>query len=368
MNNMIVMALFLFSQFSVAAELVEMTALQQKNLGVKVAKLQAASQVAGQVYPAEVVVPVNQVRVVSSAYAGLVDQLHVTAGQEVKQGQVLANITSPELITMQREYLQSSTQLRLAKQSLDRDAALFKDGIIAEKRLQTSQNAHLESTAQHNEHRQLLRLSGLSDKAIKQLDFGGRYQNGIVLTAPVSGVVLEQMVAQGQRIDATSPLLKIAKMQPLWVEIHVPLVDIKRSHIQKGALVSIKGIDAFGTVIALLPNAKSQNQTAIVRAEVRDGAANLFPSQMVDAMIVLANTAVGNTSFSVPTAALVSHQLRTVLFVQTSKGFEVREAKVLSTQGAISTIAGTFNGTEQVAINGTAAIKASWQGMGGAEE
>lgn len=368
MKNIMIIALTVFSHYAMAAETIPMTVLQQKNLSVKVAKLQLASQATGQAYPAEVVVPVNQVRVVSSAYAGLVDQLIVTAGQTVKQGQGLAHITSPELVTMQREYLQSGAQQRLAKQSLDRDSTLFKEGIIAEKRLQASQNAHVESAAQHNERRQLLKLSGLSNQTIKQLDAGGRYQNGITLTAPVSGVVLEQMVAQGQRIDATSPLLKIAQMYPLWVEIRVPLADIKRSNIQKGALISVKGADASGAVIALLPSLKSQDQTAIVRAEVKQGAANLFPSQMVDAMITPVNTALGDNSYSVPTAALVNHQSRTVLFVQTSQGFEVREARVLSTHGAISTITGEFNGTEQVAIHGTAAIKASWQGMGGAEE
>jgi RND family efflux transporter MFP subunit len=365
MNKMIYMFLILLSPFANAADIVQMTALQQKNLGVKVAKLQVANQAMGQAYPAEVVVPVNQMRVVSSAYAGLVDQLNVTAGQTVKRGQVLAHVISPEMITMQREYLQSNAQKRLAKQSLDRDAALFKEGVVAEKRLQAAQNVHLESVAQLNERRQLLKLSGLTDQAINKLDKDGQYQQGIALTAPISGVVLEQTVAQGQRIDATTPLLKIAQMNPLWVEIHVPLADIKHRNIQKGAPISVKGMNVTGKIIALLPSAQSQDQTAIVRAEVNQGVENLFPSQMVDAMITPVNTGDGGTGYTVPTAALANHQSRTVLFVQTAKGFEVREATVLSTQGSVSTISGEFNGTEQIAVMGTAAIKASWQGMGG---
>jgi multidrug efflux pump subunit AcrA (membrane-fusion protein) len=365
MKKMIYIAFVLFSHLVNAADSVQITPLQQKNLGIKVTKLQATNQTMGQAYPAEVVVPVNQVRVVSSAYAGLVDQLSVTAGQTVQRGQILAHVVSPEMITMQREYLQSSAQKRLAKQSLDRDASLYKEGIVAEKRLQASQNLHLESVAQLNERRQLLKLSGLTDKVINQLDKDGQYQQGLALVAPVSGVVLEQMVAQGQRIDATTPLLKIAQMRPLWVEIHVPLADIKHRNIQKGALISVKGMNATGRIIAMLPSVKSQDQTAIVRAEVSDGVESLFPSQMVDAMIMPANTSVGGTSYSVPTAALINYQSRTVLFVQTTKGFEVHEAKVLNTQGSVSIIAGEFNGTEQVAVSGTAAIKASWQGMGG---
>lgn len=354
----------LYCNQTMAADIVKITTLQQKNLNVKTVKLQAETTTSGQVYPGEVVVPVNQVRVVSSAYAGLVDQLLVTAGQTVKKGQVLAHIISPELISMQREYLQSNTQRRLAKQSLDRDEALFKDGIIAEKRLQTSQNGHIETAAQMNERRQLLKLSGMGDGSISQLEKSGRYQNGVALVAPISGVVLEQMVSQGQRIDAVMPLLKIAQLSPLWVEAHVPLTDLKKNRIQKGALVTIKDLDASGTVITVLPSMRTQDQTAIVRAEVSRGVDQLFPSQMVD--VIISSTANANVnSFKVPTSALVNHKSRVVVFVQTDAGFEVREVKVLNTQGDVTSIAGEFNGTEKIVISGTAAIKASWQGMGG---
>ncbi len=356
--------LALYCNQTMAADIIKMTTIQQQNLNVKTVKLQAETSAPGQVYPAEVVVPVNQVRVVSSAYAGLVDQLQVTAGQTVKKGQVLANIISPDLISMQREYLQSNAQRRLAKQSLDRDEALFKDGIIAEKRLQASQNSHLETAAQMNERRQLLKLSGMGDSSISQLEKSGHYQNGVTLVAPISGVVIEQMVSQGQRIDAVMPLLKIAQLNPLWVEAHVPLTDLKKNHIQKGSLITIKDQDTSGTVITVLPSMRAQDQTAIVRAEVRRGVDQLFPSQMVDVIISSKSSANAN-SFKVPTSALVNHKSLVVVFVQTGTGFEVREVKVLNTQGDISSITGEFNGTEKIVISGTAAIKASWQGLGG---
>jgi membrane fusion protein, heavy metal efflux system len=356
------LSLFFFSSVS-AADLVKMTALQQKNIGIKTSVLQASISSAGQAYPAEVVVPVDQIRVVSTAHSGLMNQLTVTTGQSVKRGQVLAQISSPELITMQREYLQNQSQLRLAKQSLDRDVALFKDGIIAEKRLQASQSAYRETQAQQNEQYQLLKFSGASDNAIKNLQNKGSFQNGVTLTAPISGVVLDVMVAQGQRVDSTMPLLKIAQLKPLWVEVHVPLTDIKKSNIQKGALVNIKGIDASGKVIAMLPSMRSQDQAAIVRASITQGADNLFPSQMVDAMI--ATSSANDRSFNVPTGAVVNHQARNVVFVQTAQGFDAREVKIISIQGDISTVAGALLGTEKIATSGTAAIKAAWQGIGG---
>jgi cobalt-zinc-cadmium efflux system membrane fusion protein len=56
-----------------------------------------------------------------------------------------------------------------------------------------------------------------------------------------------------------------------------------------------------------------------------------------------------------------------VVFVQTKNGFYAKEVKLLNSQGEVSTIAGEFTGAEQVVVSGTAAIKASWLGMGGAE-
>ena len=358
LNNLL-FSLFFGSQV-LAADVVKMTALQQKNLGIKTSRLQASNNTLGQAYPAEVVVPVDQIRVVSTAHAGLMNQLNVTAGQAVKRGQVLAQISSPELITMQRNYLQSQSQLRLAKQSLDRDAALFKDGIIAEKRLQASQSAHSEALAMQNEQRQLLNLSGMSDSASKS----GRFQNSIALTSPITGVVLEVMVVQGQRVDSTMPLLKVAQMNPLWVEVHVPLADIKKSNIQKGVLVNIKDIDSSGKVIAMLPSMRSQDQTAIVRASITQGTDNLFPSQMVDAMIAPSQP---QASFSIASNALVNSKSRVFVFVQTNAGFEARAVQVSSSQKDTSVISGDFTGAEKIVISGTAALKGSWLGMGGSE-
>ena len=369
MKNLIVLFFVLISSQVLAADLIKMSALQQKNLGIKTTALQLSSSMADQAstqaYPAEVVVPVDQVRVVSTAHAGLINKLTVTTGQTVKRGQVLAQITSPELVTVQREFLQSQAQNRLAKQSLDRDAALFKEGIIAEKRLQASQSAYRETLALQNEQRQLLKLSGVSDSAIKNLQNAGRFQNGVALTAPISGVVLEVMVAQGQRVDSSMPLIKIAQLNPLWVEVHVPLADIKKSNIQKGAIVQIKDLDASGKVIAILPSMRAQDQTAIVRAAIQQGADNLFPSQMVDAMIAPSES---TSSFSVPSKALVNSKSQVVVFVQTSTGFEARAVKVLSAQNDTSAISGEFTGAEKIAISGTAALKGAWLGMGGLGE
>ncbi len=360
MKLVILLALLIgFAQIAKAADLIKMTSAQQKNMLIQTIKPQPASSAAGQAFPGEVMVPASQIRVVTSAYPGLVDQLLVNTGQPVKVGQVLAYVSSPDLVKMQREYLQGRAQNRLATQSLERDAAMFKEGIIAQKRLQVSENSQIESATQLFERRQLLKLGGMNESAIVNLERNGRYQNRIPLVAPISGVLLEQMVAQGQRVDITTAVLKVAQMTPLWVEVRVPLADIKKSNLQKGAAVSLKDIAAKGIVIALLPNMRAQDQSAIVRTQIIQGTSLLFPSQMVDVVLAPAQSEDKNL-FSIPTSALVNHESRVIVFVAQADGFVARDVTVVSSQTQTSIVSGQFIDSDVVVVAGTAAIKARW--------
>ena len=73
-------------------------------------------------------------------------------------------------------------------------------------------------------------------------------------------------------------------------------------------------------------------------------------------------------SFNVATSSLINFQGKTIIFVQNQQGFEALEVKVIFSQGTTSAISGKLNGNELVVTSGTAAIKASWLGIGGMED
>jgi multidrug efflux pump subunit AcrA (membrane-fusion protein) len=293
----------------------------------------------------------------------------VATGQRVKQGQALAHLSSPDLVALQRDHLQALSQQRLSQQSLNRDAELYKDGIIAERRYLTSESNHAEVNALLAERRQALKLSGMSPQAIKHLETSGSYTNGITLTAPIDGMVLEQLVTAGQRVDSAMPIYRIAKLSPLWLEIHAPTQAL--SSIQLGMKVSIRNTEASGKVIAIVPNVNKFDQTALVRVVIDTGAASLAPGQLVEAEIAQPISKQLN-SFSVAKSAIVQindgkNANQTLVFVQTKDGFEPRAIKVLNNTGTQTFITGDFAGTERIATSGTAALKAKMQGIGGGE-
>lgn len=354
---------------AIAGSVVRITPAQIKTMGIASSPIQANANANSQRLPGEIVVPVDQARIISAPQSGLIDQMLVATGQRVKQGQALAHLSSPDLVALQRDHLQALSQQRLSQHSLNRDAELYKDGIIAERRYLTSESNHAEVNALLAERRQALKLSGMSPQAIKHLETGGSYTNGITLTAPIDGMVLEQLVTAGQRVDSAMPIYRIAKLSPLWLEIHAPTQAL--SSIQLGMKVSIRNTEASGKVIAIVPNVNKFDQTALVRVVIDTGAASLAPGQLVEAEIAQPISKQLN-SFSVAKSAIVQindgkNANQTLVFVQTKDGFEPRAIKVLNNTGTQTFITGDFAGTERIATSGTAALKAKMQGIGGGE-
>ncbi len=87
---------------------------KENHMAITTEPLLPATEVLGSRYPAEVVVPNSQLHVIGALQGGLIEALMVAEGEHVKQGQILARIQSPGLLELQRDLLQTLTQLNLA--------------------------------------------------------------------------------------------------------------------------------------------------------------------------------------------------------------------------------------------------------------
>ncbi|MDO9152022.1 MAG: efflux RND transporter periplasmic adaptor subunit [Methylotenera sp.] len=336
-----------------------MSLAQQKSLGVVVSPIGKNNLLSSRRFPAEIVIPVGQERIVSAPQSGLLDQMHVAAGQTVKKGQVIAHLISPDLLGLQRDYLQALTQKRLAAKALARDTELLKDGIIAQRRYLETESAHDEASANLAQSKQALRLAGMGDGAISKLSPSTGMQSGISLVAPISGQVLEQMVTTGQRVDMAMPLYRIAKLSPLWLEIHAPLEGLP--FVKEGMQVQVPKLQASGHLIAVIRSVNKADQTLHLRAEITKGAEKLSPGQFVEAEINLGGQ---SQYFSVPKSALARQGTNALVFVQTKTGFKPIKVTIISEQGDDAVVDAPFVGTEKIAVTGIAAIKGTWLGLG----
>ncbi len=342
-----------------AADDIPMTARQSQALGIETVVLAAPSSATGNGMPGQVVIPNQQIRVVSAPLSGMVESIAVAINQPVKKGQTLVRLQSPMLAELQRDFLQTALQAQLAQNTLNRDEKLFKDGIVAESRYLATRSSTLTAAAIASEKRQALRLAGMGDAAIQKLQSGQSIGSALDVTAPIDGVVMEQMLAPGQRVEAAAPLFKVARLTPLWLEIQVPLSQL--SALQPGASVRVPTASASGKVISIGRAVSETNQTVMVRAEITDGADNLRPGQFVEAVV---GSAPSVRQWLVPNTALVRAENLAYVFVQTPAGYRPQPVQVLGQTPAAITITGELRGDERVVSKGTVALKAAWQGLG----
>lgn len=110
-------------------------------------------------YPARVVLPPRQQQLVSAPLAGVVDQLLVTENDVVKPGQPLLRLLSPELGELQLKLMEAGTRSGLAAKTLQRERALFSEGIIPERRVQEAEAASAENLARRRQAEAALRMA-----------------------------------------------------------------------------------------------------------------------------------------------------------------------------------------------------------------
>lgn len=215
---------------------------QIEALGIQTAPLQGQTGTIKSSFPAQVVVPTQAEQVVSSPVSGLVAQLLVLQNEIVRPGTPLIRIASPELGQLQLQLLQAATRATLARQAAQREQALYREGIIAQRRVQEAQAALKEAEAVLQQAKAALRLSGMPAETIARVAASGTPQDSLTLTASQSGIVTAVAVKPGQRVDNMTALLNVAQTDVLWLDIQLPVTE--RANWRAGTQVPTNGPSA----------------------------------------------------------------------------------------------------------------------------
>jgi len=355
MKRVLILALLCVVRTVYAGELISMTAAQQEALNIRSQTVEGVTEALSPAYPAQVVVPNAQLRVVSAPEEGLLAALFVAEGEAVTAGQAMAEIRSPGLVDQQGAYLAALTRLELVAGELKRDRQLHKDGIIAERRFLETQSSFTQARTETERLRQTLQLSGMPDADLERLARERRLSGSLIVRSPLDGVVLEQMATSGQRLDMASPLYRVGRLDPLWLEIHVPLDRLDDAAPGTGVRVEKPELEA--RVITVGQMVHGTDQGVLVRAEVAAAEGLLRPGQFIQARLERGSD---EPLFRVPQSALVRNQGRTWVLVAGADGFRPRAVDVRAEEAGEVIVAGPLTVGDRVAVSGTATLKAAW--------
>ena len=156
---------------------------------------------------------------ITTKIEGYVEQLFVNVtGQEVKKGEPLLSIYSPELVATQQELL---TALPFAEQLSH----------SAHESISSSGKQFVEGA------RRRLKFWDVSDEQIKRLEKTGRVEKFITLYAPATGYVFEKTVLPGQKIMPGESLLVVADLTTVWAEADIYESDL--AYVKVGMPVTL---------------------------------------------------------------------------------------------------------------------------------
>jgi RND family efflux transporter MFP subunit len=337
-----------------------MTAAQLEALGIELQRLDRPTGIRGLTYPARVVVPPQQEQVLSAPVAGLVDRILVAEHQTVRRGEPLLRINSPEFGELQLALLEAANGDRLSRQTLERERALFAEGIIPQRRVYEAELAANDSQARLHQTQAALRLAGLEQGSIDRLAAGGALMDGLTLRAQETGTVLELEVKPGQRVSSADPLLRIANLSELWLDIQIPADRVNAwSKDQEIAIVGSRLSATPISVSALV----SESQTVTLRARMSAGEAEFGPGEFVQAQVPFADSA---AAWAVPIAAVVRQDEDAFVFVRTASGFAARPVKVIASAGQSVSVEGALAPGDEIGVTNVIALKAAWLGESGA--
>jgi Cu(I)/Ag(I) efflux system membrane fusion protein len=271
---------------------------------------------------------------VTAWIAGRIDQLHVSSvGSFVTRNKPVAEVYSPDLVATQQEYL-------LAIKSRDQ----LKNSPIAS----ISQNGDgLVQSA-----KQRLMLFGVQEGQIAELEKAGKPNIRLPIYTPLSGIVIEKMVQQGQYVNTGDVLFNIADLSTVWVEVEVYENELPNVHIGQRVEIrsqSFPGRPFIGRISYIYPFLDPKTRTVKARVEMPNAGMKLKPDMFINAIIKVPL----GSAIVVPVTAVMDAGKRQVVWVETSPGmFEPRDVQVgQQTDDKIQILSGLKPG-DKVAVSG----------------
>ena len=225
---------------SAAAPGVRIDPTQTQNLGVKTEAVRRGPLTFTQTFPANVSYNEYQFVIMQARAAGFVEKVWpLTVGDKVKKGAPLLELTIPDWVEAQSEYL-------LLKET--GGTATQVEGIL-----------------------ERLRLAGMPEADIRRLAATRKIQTRFTLTAPIDGVITAFDLRAGMNIAKDNVVAKIQGMDPVWVTAAVP----------ESIAWLIKDVSPFSLTVparpdksftvrkwTLLPSADATTRTLQLRLEV----------------------------------------------------------------------------------------------------
>ncbi|MCX6135201.1 MAG: efflux RND transporter periplasmic adaptor subunit [Ignavibacteriales bacterium] len=283
---------------------------------------------AGKIYNAE-----PNTQQITARFGGRIEKLSISyTGQQVRRGDPVADIYSPEAIAAQREFLVTlgtSTRETEVLDHSERRAPLLTEN-----------------------SRSKLQYWGFTDTQIDELARTSIVKTLVTVHSPVSGTVIRKNVDLQQYIAPGDPLFDVSDLRTVWLQMEVyesELAAVKLGQIVTATIDAYPSEEFRGTVSFIGAVVEPSTRTVRVRASLNNAGYKLKPEMFAQAVLHISLA----KAIVVPASAVITTGRNSVVWVEgEANHFEARAVKLGHRAGDFYQVLDGLNEGEAVAVSG----------------
>lgn len=198
---------------------------------------------------------------VSTEIGGLVNQVFVQQGEQVKKGQALLNLDTQllkqEIASARANMAKIDVNIKKAKQNFDRLGQLYEQKLAPQTNYED---------AMYN-WQSLIHEKSAAEAALKKLEITLEKSS---IKAPFDALVLNKNKEAGDWASPGQPLYEIASMQDIYVQVPVPetVLQYARKGTRVNVTVTAYNRDKKGVIYAVEPSADLKTKNVNIKVKI----------------------------------------------------------------------------------------------------
>lgn len=296
--------------------------------------------------------------VISAWISGQVDVISVQSGEDVKKGQRLATVQSPELGEAIAAFRGAKALDDASDARLERLRRLETDGVAAHAQVLDAEAEHAGALGALEAAEERLRILGV-DPTIGDPHAGEHFPSHVPVRSPISGKVLTADASVGARVEPGDELFRVGDLGEVWLILNVYERDLSAVTVEQTVKFSVAAwpSEAFeGRVLQVGDWVEPEARTIEVRVLVPNPDHRLKPNMFAEAR--LSGSASGDVGIVLPAQAVEDIEGKSIVFVQEQLGhFEAREVTVATRSTTHVLLSAGIEVGEPVVVDGAFALK-----------
>jgi RND family efflux transporter MFP subunit len=288
-------------------------------------------------------------------------------GQQVRRGQTLAQVYSPDLAEAQSRYLAARAELEAHERELRRTEKLVEIGSASRQELEKIHAEHTAAVTQLQSLRSHLTLLGMTPGQVESLT--SELSSTVAVPAPIDGVITERAANIGLNVDPATKLFTVVDLSTVWVVGNLYERDFARVRLGNRATITITAYPSLaleGKVSYVDSQINPETRAAQVRVEVPNPGTQLRLGMYADMQVHEPSLA---QRMTIPRAAVQMVGDRSIIYLADSAvsgRFIEREVRLGQAAGESVEVVSGVHGDDRIVTQGSFALRAERERLGSA--